>query len=127
MTNFHLDGSELSWLVYADYLDDNNKDGSFIRESIENFHIFTFDCEIPFILNSKVGTPTAKPSVGAISPDYDHEIVDYIGECDHNIYNNYIAPAESILCDCVGDQTRQIYISPERYSNLNLSQISNCT
>ena len=36
MINFYLDGSLLSWLVYADYLDDNDKDGSFIRESAEN-------------------------------------------------------------------------------------------
>jgi hypothetical protein len=33
---FDLDGSETSWLVYADYLEDQDIDASHIRESIAN-------------------------------------------------------------------------------------------
>ena len=32
MNKFHLDGSEISWLVYADWLEDQDKDSCGIRE-----------------------------------------------------------------------------------------------
>lgn len=32
---FHLDGSEIAWLVYADWLEDQHKDSSGVRRALE--------------------------------------------------------------------------------------------
>ena len=53
---FHLDNSLLSWLVYADYLDDNDQNGSIIRELVENPQTNQWHWESKFGIH-KVGCP----------------------------------------------------------------------
>lgn len=43
MSKFHLDGSEVSWLVYADWLEDQDKDGQLVRDMI-NWEYLHPDC-----------------------------------------------------------------------------------
>ena len=57
---FHLDGSEISWLVYADWLEDQGLQANHIRENI-NFSVNNWIYErywaVPFALSSDEDRP----------------------------------------------------------------------
>ena len=52
MNEFRVDGSWVSWLVYADYLDDNELDGSIIRELVEDLQTNQWYWESRYRINN---------------------------------------------------------------------------
>jgi hypothetical protein len=73
---FHLDGSETSWLVYADWLDDNDKISAHIREpmfvipSNTNWHSY----EMVFNIVGSNWTKIGSEFVGKVGAEWNNEV-----------------------------------------------------
>ena len=60
---FKIDGSEISWLVYADWLEDRGINSDFVRSAIGDWYFYN-DNELnsPVIMSCRVGERAHDPS-----------------------------------------------------------------
>ena len=100
MGNFHLDGSLISWLIYADYLDDNDQNGSIIREMVDNPITNQWYWENNYRINNVGGNRSFRVGTIDVGIDRDYHIggVFYTGVA----FNYGVVGSEGVSVGSIG-------------------------